>query len=246
MTGRAARTALPALISVLALATAAACNANRPTAAARPRSSAAVGSTTAAGQSSGSAVSTPDPTAATPNPSASTPTAAATATTSTKPAQTHTTSAPTPRTSPSIAPLATVSPKPEFLVSVTSAPTAVSVPSNGAEWDICLPITLHITNDTGATVTTVTVNPAIESRSPGGQVDDLQTNAAFYTVLHPSIGNGHTADIATKACGYIYNNAAQTIVYVGTAQMVGGYATPAASQLLPGSANGLVAAIAVA
>ena len=119
------------------------------------------------------------------------------------------------------------------------------MPSNGAEWDICLPVTLHITNETGATVTTVTVNPAIESRSPGGQVDDLRTNAAFYTVLHPSIGNGHTADIATKACGYIYNNAAQTITYVGTAQMVGGYATPAASQLLPGAGNGLVAAITV-
>jgi hypothetical protein len=104
------------------------------------------------------------------------------------------------------------------------------VPSNGAEWDICIPITLHITNHTGASITTITIDPDVESRSPGGQLDHLIITSAFYTVIHPSVSDGHTADIATKACGYIYNNASQTITYVGTAQMVGGYATDVATQ----------------
>ncbi len=149
------------------------------------------------------------------------------------------------RSAPTIlAPPPVVLAGPAFAVSATRAPTAVSAPSTVGHWNICVPVTLHITNDTGAAITGVTVNPEIQSRSPGGQLDTLLTTPDYYAVAHLNLGNG-SASVHVNACGYIYNGASQTVTYTGTAHMTGGYAAPGTPQQLPGPVGGMTVAISM-
>lgn len=121
-------------------------------------------------------------------------------------------------------------------VSAQSTVTAVNVPSNGAEWDICVPATLTIANNGNGQITTVTVVPTIDVTSPGGQTDRLWERPSDAVTIAVSLRAGSPTTRSVQACGELINNADQTIRYVGTGHLVGGNVTgtaTGASSVLP-------------
>jgi len=238
MFDRRAKSAVLLVATVLVLCSAVGCTTTRPPTDTAARAAARTAAVTQSSLASPSTVTLSSPPAASPTPSTATPSSAAPT-----PAPHRTKSAPARSTSTILAPPPVILAGPAFAVSATSAPTAVSAPSTVGHWNICIPVTLHATNNTGAVVTAITINPTIQSRSPGGQIDTLVTTPDYYTVARLDLGDGHSATTHVNVCGYIYNGASQIITYTGTAQMTGGYAAPGALQQLPGPAGGRTVAI---